>query len=154
MHLKAAGDWPPFISRPLENNHEGQTVHLLGHYLEDIKTNMIPHGMHTFGRSPDSKAVVSMAGSIQKWNPELDKNILAKSIAKSGPNEMESMLKGLSGRYVEPGHGNDPMRNPGALPTGKNFFGSNPGKLPSPAAWNLGKKAAQQIIANHISKHG
>ncbi|MCP4719615.1 MAG: hypothetical protein GY860_09180 [Desulfobacteraceae bacterium] len=29
-----------------------------------------------------------------------------------------------------------------------------PGKLPSPAAWNLGKKAAQQIIGKYLIKNG
>ena len=59
---------------------------------------------------------------------------------------LAALLAGLNGRYVGPGEGNDPIRNPASLPTGRNFYGFNPQKLPSPAAWELGKKAADEII--------
>jgi cobaltochelatase CobN len=131
-----------------------QMVQTLGHYLEEIKENLIPYGMHTFGNSPGPDETWDMSAAIQKDNPELSQIDLSNRLAQSGPQEMVSLIKGLSGRYILPGQGNDPVRNPAALPTGKNFYGFNPGKLPSPAAWNLGKKAAQQIIDNHLMKNG
>jgi cobaltochelatase CobN len=36
--------------------------------------------------------------------------------------EIPRVLDGLSGRYVPPKVGNDPIRNPDALPTGNNFY--------------------------------
>lgn len=131
-----------------------RTVHLLGHYLEEIKEAQIPYGMHTFGRSPEPEALVEMTGAVHEANPEYPEKKVESLIRASGPDEMKNLLAGLEGRYVPPGQGNDPIRNPEALPTGKNFYGFNPVKLPSPAAWELGKKAAQQIIDNHITKQG
>lgn len=128
-------------------------VHLLGHYLEDIKSNLIPYGMHTYGRSKGDKEVIEMAEIVVRWNPKEDRKEAADNIRASANQEMENLLQGLIGRYVSPGEGNDPLRNPGALPTGRNLYGFNPAKLPSPAAWELGKKAADQIIANHLNKH-
>ena len=136
-----------------------ETVQLLAHYLEEIKSSMIPYGMHTFGRSPKPEALAEMSEAIKKWNPP-DKaegrsaRQIDEAILKCGPDEMGSLIKGLEGRYVHPAQGNDPVRNPAAIPTGKNFYGFNPGKMPSPAAWELGKKAAQQIIDNHIAQKG
>ncbi len=130
-----------------------QMVHTLGHYLEEIRENLIPYGMHTFGTSPGSDETVEMSGAIQKNNPKIAQTDLSNRLARSGPNEMASLIQGLSGRYIPPGQGNDPVRNPDALPTGKNFYGFNPNKLPSPAAWDLGKRAAQQIINNHLDKN-
>jgi len=135
------------------SSEQSETVHLLGHYLEDIKENFIPFGMHTFGRSPDPLQTQEMADAILKWNPELKKKNIAARLARSGPDEINAMINSLNGKYIQPGQGNDPVRNPDALPTGRNFYGFNPGKLPSPAAWNLGKKAAQKIIDNHIVKN-
>ncbi|WP_022668600.1 cobaltochelatase subunit CobN [Desulfospira joergensenii] len=134
-----------------DHDHE-DTVHLLGHYLEEIKAEMIPFGMHTFGRSPGPEETAEMETSIQKWNPEIDPARLSEDLAQSGIREINSLIRGLDGRFVPPGPGNDPVRNPEALPTGRNFYGLNPGKLPSKAAWELGKKAAREIIANHIKK--
>lgn len=130
-----------------------QMVHTLGHYLEEIKENLIPYGMHTFGTSPGLDETRDMSAAIRKYNPELSQTGLAKMLARSGPDEMASLIQGLSGRYIPPGQGNDPVRNPDSLPTGKNFYGFNPNKQPSPAAWELGKKAAQQIMDNHLRKN-
>ncbi len=129
-------------------------IHLLGHYLEDINSDLIPFGMHTFGKSPEPDAVKELTAAVLEANPRFSKDKLNENIAGCGPNEINSLMKGLKGRYVHPGQGNDPIRNPEALPTGRNFYGFNPGKLPTPAAWTLGKKAARQIIDNHIIEHG
>ncbi|CCK81270.1 cobaltochelatase subunit CobN [Desulfobacula toluolica] len=137
-----------------EDVSQDEMVHLLGHYLEEIKENLIPFGMHTFGRSPDPDETTEMADAILKWNPEQTKKDLASRLARSGRDEVNAMISGLDGRYIRPGPGNDPVRNPDAMPTGRNFYGFNPGKLPSPAAWSLGKKAARKIIENHIMKNG
>ena len=140
--------------KPTLDRATAETIHLLGHYLDDIKSSMIPYGMHTFGRSPGPEALTEMSGAIQKWNPGTDPAALHQKLDRSGPSEIKSLINGLKGRYVHPGQGNDPVRNPEALPTGRNFYGFNPGKLPTPAAWELGKRAARQIIDNHIIKHG
>ena len=144
----------PANSQPNKNPDPDQQVLTLGHYLEEIRENLIPYGMHTFGTSPGSDETYEMSGAIQKNNPTIAQTDLADRLARSGPDEMKSLIQGLSGRYIPPGQGNDPVRNPDSLPTGKNFYGFNPNKLPSPAAWELGKKAAQQIIDTHLNKNG
>jgi len=126
---------------------------VLAHYLEEIKEEMIPYGMHTFGRSKAEDEITELAKGVVKWNPDEKQEQAASRIRVSAALEMQNLLHGLAGRYVEPGEGNDPLRNPGAIPTGRNLYGFNPAKLPSPAAWELGKKAAEQIIANHLEKH-
>ena len=135
-----------------DHEGDGELVHLLGHYLEDIRENLIPYGMHSFGRAPQEQEIAEMAKAVVKWNPEADEKEMADRLRNSGSAETRALLKGLNGRYVVPGEGNDPIRNPSSLPTGKNFYGFNPTKLPSPAAWKLGKKAAEEIIANHLAK--
>eukprot|EP00983_Pelagomonas_calceolata_P065839 1148766-Pelagomonas_calceolata.AAC.7 len=46
-------------------------------------------------------------------------------------NEVGALITGLEGRYVEPGPGGDPIRNPGVLPTGKNIHALDPQSIPT-----------------------
>ena len=38
----------------------------------------------------------------------------------------------LAGGYLPGGNGGEPIRNPDAYPTGKNFYGIDPDKVPKP----------------------
>ncbi len=147
-----------FKDLPHPPETDDEKVHALGHYLEEIKESLVPFGMHTFGVSPAPEAVREMVDAIGQWHSEdtgeKGKKAFKTAITASGPLEMASLIRGLEGRYVPPGEGNDPVRNPAALPTGRNFYGFNPGKMPSPAAWALGQKAGDDIIANHLKNHG
>jgi len=46
-------------------------------------------------------------------------------------NEVGALITGLDGRYVEPGPGGDPIRNPMVLPTGKNIHALDPQSIPT-----------------------
>ncbi|HHL38900.1 MAG TPA: cobaltochelatase subunit CobN [Deltaproteobacteria bacterium] len=129
-------------------------VHELTHYLEEMREEMIPYGMHTYGRAMDADEARAMAGAVAGRNPDADEAEVARLVEASAQREMENLLRGLEGRYVEPGEGNDPLRNPQALPTGRNLYGFNPARLPSREAWRLGKEAADEIIRTHLEEHG
>ncbi|MBL8211833.1 MAG: cobaltochelatase subunit CobN [Bryobacterales bacterium] len=68
--------------------------------------------------------------------------------------EIPETLRALEGRYIRPGSGGDPVRNPMALPTGKNLYGINPQEVPTRAAWELGRKLAEDLIANEQKRLG
>ncbi|MDR1534787.1 MAG: cobaltochelatase subunit CobN [Planctomycetota bacterium] len=118
-------------------------------HLEKLELEVIPYGLHTFGRSPEGEALAGTAAAVAAANPGWTEAAAAGRLSLSGPNEMEMLLRGLAGRYIPPGEGNDPLRNPASLPTGRNFHGFPPDRLPSRAAWELGQKAAGEIIAGH-----
>ncbi len=68
--------------------------------------------------------------------------------------EIEHLLDGLSARHIPTGTGNDPIRNPDAVPTGKNIYGFDPTKIPTKSAWEAGKALASDLIENYKVKHG
>lgn len=68
--------------------------------------------------------------------------------------ESEAILTALAGRYVLAGTGGDPVRNPDALPTGRNLYGFDPSKVPSREAWQAGQAAADAMIADWRKRHG
>ena len=70
------------------------------------------------------------------------------------PEEIDHTLGALAGGYVPPGGGGDPVRNPGALPTGRNLHGVNPAELPTKPAWDLGVKLAEEQLSAERARLG
>ena len=72
-----------------------------------------------------------------------------------GPNEIEQLLRGLAGRFVPPGPSGAPSRGrPDVLPTGRNFYSVDTRAVPTPTAYAMGAKAAEQVIERHVQDHG
>lgn len=68
--------------------------------------------------------------------------------------EISGLLNGLDGQYIPISHGNDPIRNPSAVPTGRNLIGFNPAKVPSKEAYEAGVKMLEQTIAQYQAEQG
>ncbi|WP_454745781.1 cobaltochelatase subunit CobN [Ciceribacter selenitireducens] len=80
---------------------------------------------------------------------------LKPSIIRSGPAEIAGLLTGLSGRFVAPGPSGAPTRGrPDVLPTGRNFYSVDSRAVPTPAAYELGKKSAELLISRYVQDHG
>ena len=75
-------------------------------------------------------------------------------IVQSGPRELDNLIRGLRGGFIVGGGGGEPIRNPDSYPTGKNFYGIDPDKVPKPASYEMGIKLADQMLADHLKKHG
>ncbi len=128
-----------------------EEIHL---YLHEIDNNSLPYGLHTYGKPYDADATDSTLGLIMKQNPEADIKKVRQDLATSPAREMDNLIRGLNGCYIPPGEGNDPLRNLAAIPTGRNFYGFSPARVPSQAAWEVGKQAARQMIENKLEKEG
>lgn len=61
--------------------------------------------------------------------------------------EIDNLLLALNGKFVPPGPGNLPERNPAVVPTGRNMYILNPEEIPSRASWDLGKQLVDQLLA-------
>ncbi len=80
---------------------------------------------------------------------------LKPAVVKSGATEIDGLLKGLSGQFVPPGPSGAPTRGrPDVLPTGRNFYSVDSRAVPTPAAYELGKKSAELLIQRYVQDHG
>merc|ERR1711871_814053 len=61
-------------------------------------------------------------------------------------NELGSLAEALDGKYVLPGPGGDPIRNPKVLPTGKNIHALDPQAIPTGAAVASAKVVVDRLI--------
>ena len=69
--------------------------------------------------------------------------------------ELTNTLRALAGGYIEPSPAGAPSSG-GAdlLPTGRNFYGVDPRLLPTPAAWELGKRLGDEVVSQYIADEG
>lgn len=120
-------------------------VHEVGHYLTEMQEAFMPHGLHVFGRDWQADAldmmVDSMAGDSAAAPERAD---WRAALAASPDREMDALLAALDGRFVAPGKGNDPVRSPEVLPTGRNFHGLNGSLLPTRVGYALGAQLAAE----------
>ncbi|HVV42256.1 MAG TPA: cobaltochelatase subunit CobN, partial [Nitrobacter sp.] len=80
---------------------------------------------------------------------------LRPAVEACGRAEIDGLLRGLDGRFVPPGPSGAPTRGrPEVLPTGRNFYSLDTRAVPTPAAWQLGWKSAQLLVARHAQEHG
>ena len=138
-----------------------ETIHQIEDHLLELKGQNIPYGLHAFGRTPEKPlrdstvdAIVSADRSLLPDKAKVLAAEMEERIVASGPRELDSLMRALRGGFVPAGSGGEPIRNPDAYPTGKNFYGIDPDKVPKPASWELGVKLGDQMLADHVKKHG
>ncbi|HMA15650.1 MAG TPA: cobaltochelatase subunit CobN, partial [Kiloniellaceae bacterium] len=77
------------------------------------------------------------------------------AVAASGNAELAGLLRGLDGRFVEPGASGAPTRGRlDVLPTGRNFYSVDTRTVPTPAAWQLGWMSAERLLLRHRQEEG
>lgn len=69
-------------------------------------------------------------------------------------NELGSLKQALEGRFVEPGPGGDPIRNPKVLPTGKNIHALDPQAIPTTAAMQSAKVVVERLLERQKADNG
>ena len=157
--LGIAKDLSLDLSKP--NSLNDRVIHQLEEHIADLKAQNIPYGLHTFGRTPEKPlrdttvdAIVSADRSLLPDKAAVLAAEMDKRIADSGPRELDHLMRALSGGFVSAGEGGEPIRNPDSYATGNNFYGIDPDKVPKKASWEIGVKLADQMLADHVRKHG
>jgi cobaltochelatase CobN len=77
------------------------------------------------------------------------------AVEACGKRELEGLLTGLDGRFVEPGPSGAPTRGRlDVLPTGRNFYSLDSRTVPTPTAWRLGWQSAELLLERHRQEQG
>ncbi|WP_298685306.1 cobaltochelatase subunit CobN, partial [uncultured Methanomethylovorans sp.] len=184
---------------------------VLEEYLEDMRSELIPYGLHVFGVAPDGEKLVSMVrsmlgddfsdhiynvlvkanGTEDDWRSEAesDATLLLNATLLNATNvstaqvevlgltnanitadlelalqyaddlaqttrEIDQTLRALNAEYIEPGTGNDPIRNPDALPTGKNFYSFDQRTIPDEETEAMGDAIIDAWLENYYAANG
>ncbi|WP_423069448.1 cobaltochelatase subunit CobN [Devosia sp. CN2-171] len=125
---------------------EGATLRTVGdvvEYLEALASELVE------GATPDpdwhaTAAVLATIGST-----------IRPRLRASGPSETAALLAGLDGKFIAPGPSGAPSRGRlDVLPTGRNFYSVDNRAVPTPTAWELGQKSAENLLLRHFQDHG
>ncbi|WP_105386173.1 cobaltochelatase subunit CobN [Neorhizobium alkalisoli] len=104
-------------------------------FLCDLKDFAIKDGQHVFGQiAPGDDDPLRI---------------------RSAEAERQALIDALDGIHIRPGPSGAPARGRlDVMPTGRNLFASDPRTLPTPTAFELGKRAADEILRRYLQDHG
>lgn len=146
--LDALGEVPGL--GPVQGDHERArgrelATELLRRHLRDRFS--LEEALRAVGAGPDAapstklrEVVAEVAGIDQ-------------GLAQTGL-EIDNLLRALDGRFIAPGPGQSPERNPKSVPTGRNMFLLDPRELPTKEAWQIGVQLADELLQQHRAEHG
>ncbi len=104
-------------------------------------TNISDAQFEAFGKTSDAVTA------------ELEKALIYAENLKLADREISQTLRALNSEYIEPGTGNDPIRNPDALPTGRNFYSFDQRMFPDLETEAVGTVLAQQMLDSYFAEH-
>ncbi len=104
-------------------------------------------------QTPASAQAMLLNNSSAALTDHLDTSLEYRAALMETDNEVNQVLKALDGRFIEPNKGGDPISDPSALPSGRNFYAFDEMELPTVASWTLGKRLAQDMLNDYRSNH-
>ncbi len=136
------GPRPEILQTQLDENwrHTGHTVER----LEQLAYGLVAGEAQPEGGWTTTRAILAHILSD-----------IAPKLQQSGALEKANLLHGLEGKFVAPGPSGAPTRGRlDVLPTGRNFFSLDNRAVPTPTAWELGVKSAENLVTRHFQDHG
>ncbi len=109
-----------------------------------------------------SGSVMPLHASVAQWLSDghdpvllhLRDNLIPRLIS-CADQERKGMLRLLEGRRLASGPSGAPTRGrPDVLPTGRNFYSVDLRGLPTEAAWDLGRRSAEQLLDLYLLEEG
>jgi cobaltochelatase CobN len=127
---------------------DGQVDDIARAACEDYVLNgtaLVAHLVKRFSLLPDEAAEIrEVEGKIC----EVGRNVRAS-------DETAALLNGMTGGYIEPGPSGLITRGRSdILPTGRNFYSLDPLRIPTPAAWEIGKMLAGKTLEKYCETEG
>ena len=141
------GEGPPDGNSPLANGRSEEKIRRIGDVvsaLEAMAADIIDKKMPVRADWAATRAVLQTVETL-----------IRPRLAASGPAEMAAFLDALDGKFIAPGPSGAPSRGRlDVLPTGRNFYSVDARAVPTPSAWELGRKSAENLMLRHLQDHG
>lgn len=126
---------------------ESHNLRTLGDVLEHLETLAAELVTGALPCPPEWPATAAVLDTVT--------TLIQPRLAASGPAEMQALLDGLDGKFISPGPSGAPSRGRlDVLPTGRNFYSVDARAVPTPTAWELGRKSAENLVLRHLQDHG
>lgn len=124
-----------------------QVDHELDRFISSVLDSPSTPVALIFGRRISNGHVAAL-DVIRARILEINRRIAASS-------EIGALLHGMDGRYIPAGPSGQITRgHEEVLPTGRNFYSLDPYQVPTRAAWRVGQRLADALIAKHSQEEG
>ena len=131
-----------------------ESVYPLGIPLNDTRVTRLVWEVVTNNTSV-SKAQTAVYGKTNSTvTLDLEQGLEYKERLLDCDVEIDRILSALNGGFIPPVSGLDPIMNPDAVPTGRNYYSINSKLYPSKATWEVGKSLAIQMLEDYYNEHG
>ncbi|KRA56039.1 cobaltochelatase subunit CobN [Devosia sp. Root635] len=138
---------PPLKGEARTTAESGANLRTIGDVVEHLESLAAALVEGTLDLPPDWAATASVLATVQ--------STIRPRLAASGPAEIAGLIAGLDGKFIAPGPSGAPSRGRlDVLPTGRNFYSVDSRAVPTPSAWELGKKSAESLVLRHLQDHG
>jgi magnesium chelatase subunit H len=135
-------------------------VEALREQLRELEESLIPHGLHVVGEVPNAGERADLLAILREGETlagegglgaDAEGRLARVDALLQQEHELPALLRALDGRYIPPAPGADLLRNPDVLPTGRNLYGFDPYRMPSPFAVADGRRQAERLLAKHLA---
>ncbi|MFN7984504.1 MAG: cobaltochelatase subunit CobN [Vicinamibacterales bacterium] len=106
------------------------------------------------GSSPEPSSTLPKALREKAVRAIADARIWIADIRRSPAMEVEALVRVLRGGFIPSGPLGDPLRSPASIPSGRNLHDLDTALIPTKAAWEVGKRLADQQIARFKADTG
>lgn len=127
--------------------------------LASAEANGNGDGVMARGRKPLS-AFSERFGNEPRSNGELLGTVLDKAsriipLVQRTSDELSNLMSGFNGEFIEPGASGALARGKvEVMPTGRNLYSIDPWRIPTAAAWTVGMRLADDLIARYVEDEG
>jgi cobaltochelatase CobN len=112
-------------------------------YVRAVLDGGSPAVSAIFGRNPDAREAAALSVIAERIR-DISRRIDAT-------DEIGSLLNGCRGGYIPAGPSGIVTRGQDdILPTGRNFYSLDPGRVPTRAAWRVGQRLAEAMVAKYV----
>lgn len=132
----------------LGSGFSAEEIRLLGNELESWARELVA------GRQPEVKPGLKAALRDKVESQLAVGAAWLRNLRASAALELGNFVRVLRGEYQASGPSGDPLRAPAVLPTGRNLHDFDPSLIPTPAACELGRKLANQLLEQHRQRTG
>ncbi len=123
-------------------------IQTLSEEMERLQHTQVTEGLHVIGRTWTDEQIDDTARAIPG---DLMEN--AQHLRISFNQEPNRLIHALSGHFIPPSSGGDPIVNPDSIPTGRNPAGLNMEQTPSEEAYTLAARLTDEILADYRQNH-
>jgi magnesium chelatase subunit H len=142
-------------SKPLEAliAAQAEIVHLDGTDLNrlwitllETEDALIPDGLHIIGQKLPAHKIEALL-DLMSFDTTQAREMARAHLQSSA--ELDGLMRGLNGQFIQPVPGGDVIRAPDILPTGRNIHAFDPFRMPTAFAMQDGAQQAEELLRTH-----